>query len=603
MALFALLLVVIPRAGARAETDYLDLRERLESSRETIRKSVAKHVRPANVEEFPADKSGKAFRDYLNAALTAANAKQDFPAVDAAFAKWSGRLDPANETQRRALGIFLGDYLTVRYGADLLRELRTLVKFKTYHSVISENVDNPEFHLALDSLAELAQGLGLEVVRHGHETLEIRLAGKIKAGVAPVVVYTHVEVMRPVDYKWDTDTPPFDLNLKDGRWIGCGVYGDKGPLLVNLFALRTLRDAGLGLARPLVLLVGTTMSMPDASLATSLSTLAPAPGLVLAADGVFPYADGQMGNLVARVSSRRGMKQTAGLKPEMYYIYKLTAYWSMNTVPAETRAWILYKDPVDSTNPSLDMVSKWRGIIEPHQETIPISRYGTYVQEDTLHFFAYTLPSHVESAAGRNAIMDMASALAKVPMYQNSALDIIQFLDRGLQSDPTGKAAGLFYEDARMGTPRINPVQFDRIGEEVAVSIDVRFPVGHDRAWIRARFAELVAKFNHDHGAQLTLAWEADGREPVQQSPPPRVRDWLVDAYELASGDIRGEIPPIARSAGNLMPLAIPFGPERPGVDKQGHTQHESISERELSDLGVAYCAALAWFGSAPTVP
>ncbi|HZL83739.1 MAG TPA: M20/M25/M40 family metallo-hydrolase [Candidatus Krumholzibacteria bacterium] len=601
-ALFVLTVAATGKASAQ-ETDYLDLREKLESSRETLRQSVAKYVRAADAEEFPDDKPGKVFRAYLTAALTAVAAKRDFPAIHAAFAKWSGQLDPANDTQRRALGVFLGDYLSVRYGTDLVRELRNLVKFKTYHSVISDNTDNPEFQHALDSLAGLAKGLGLEVVRHGNESLEIRLAGKSKAGTPPVAVYTHVEVMRPVDYKWDTDTPPFDLNLKDGRWIGCGAYGDKGPLLVNLFALRTLRDAGLALARPVVLIVGTTMSTPDASIATSLSQLAPAPGVVLAADGIFPYADGQMGNLVARVSSRRGMKSTTGLKPEMFYIYRITAYWSMNTVPAETRAWVLYKDPVDSINPSLDMVTKWRGIIEPHQTTIPVSRYGTYVQEDTLHFFSYTLPSHVESATGRNAIMDMASALAKVPMLRNSAFDIVQFLDRGLQSDPTGKAAGLFYEDARMGTPRINPVQFDRIGEEVAVLIDVRFPVGHDRPWIRARFEELVAKFNREHDAKLVLAWETEGREPVQNAPPPQVRDWLVDAYELASGDIGAEVQPIARSAGNVVPFAIPFGPERPGVDKHGQTQHESISERELSDLGVAYCAALAWLASAANVP
>jgi hypothetical protein len=38
-------------------------------------------------------------------------------------------------------------------------------------------------------------------------------------------------------------------------------------------------------------------------------------------------------------------------------------------------------------------------------------------------------------------------------------------------------------------------------------------------------------------------------------------------------------------------------------VEKHGHTQHESISERELSDLGVAYVAALGWFGGAATLP
>jgi len=599
----AVFLLGFGAVGASAATDYLDLRERLETSRENLRTALAKYVRPADRLAFPADK-GKAFRVYLDAALAATNAKQEFPEVHAALSKWNGRLESANDTQRRALGLFLGDYMSVRYGDDLVRELKELVKFRTFHNVVSENPDNPEFQSALAYLADLAQGLDLSVVKHGTETLEIRLEpAKGQGGGPPVVMFTHVEVMRPVEYKWDQDTPPFSMQLKDGRWVGCGVYGDKGPVVVNLFALKVLRDAGLVLARPLVLLVGTQMSTPTSGIASSLAMLKTPPALVLAADGTFPYSEGQMGDLVARVASTRGMKSTAGLKPGEFYIYKMSSYYSMNTVPAETRVWVLYKDPVNSTNPSLDMVTKWRGIMEPHQTTIPVSRYGTYVQDDTLHFFSYTLPSHVESETGRNAIMDMASALAKAPMLTNSAWDIIRFLDTGLRSDPTGKAAGLYYEDPKMGSTRVNPVQFDRIGEEVAVLVDVRFPAGHDRGWIKTRFADLVTKFNRDTKTQLVLSWEGEGREPVQQAPPPTVRDWLVDAYELGSGDIGAEAAGISRSAGNLMPPAIPFGPERPSVDKHGHTQHESISERELSDLSVAYCSALAWFSSATAVP
>lgn len=600
----AVLAVSVSAAAARAQTDYLDLRERLESARATLRAGIAPYLRPPDQEAFPTDKPGKAFRTYLEAALAAVNAKQDFPAVHAALAKWNGRIDAQNETQRRALGLMLGDYMTVRYGDDLIRELRTLVQFKTYHNVISENADNVEFQLALRSLQTLAEGLGLDTALHQYETLEIRLgAAKANASAPPVVMFAHIEVMRPVEYKWDTDKPPFTLTLQDGRWVGCGVYADKGPLLVNLFALRTLRDANVALARPLVLLVGTQMSTPGAGVASSLATLATPPALVLAADGCFPYSEGQMGNLVARVASHRGMKSIAGLEPATFYIYKMSSYYSMNTLPAEARIWVLYRDPVDSTNPSLDMVNKWRGIIEPHQAANPETRYGTYVQQDTLHFFSYTLPAHVESGGGRNAIFDAAAALAKVPMYRNSAWDIIRFLDAALQSDASGRAAGLHYEDAKMGSTRIHPVQFDRIGEEVAVLVDVRFPVGHDRAWMRSRFEELVAKFNREHDAALTLTWEGAGREPLQQSPPPGVAAWLRDAYELGSGDIGAEPAGISRSAGTLMPPAIPFGPERTGADKHGHTQHESISARELSDLALSYVAALAWFGGVAAMP
>ena len=598
-------LAVLGGAGAvRAQVDYLDLRERLEVQRETLRTAMAAYIRGPEVAEFLADKPGKAFEVYLKAALAAVNAKSDFPAVQAALAKFDGRFDAGSEVQRRAVGVFLGDYLEVRYGGDVLRELRTLVGFRTFHNVIEPNPENPEFQRAFDHLTALASALGLRARNHGYETLEIGLdAVGAAAKAAPLVQFAHVEVMRPVDYKWDADTQPWALSLKEGRWVGLGVYGDKGPLLVNLFALRCLRDANLRLVRPVILLVGSTTGTPQSGIPTSLEKLATPPALVLAADGYFPYASGQMGDLVARVSSAKGMKSLAGLEPAMFYIYKLAGLYALNAVPAESRAWVLYKPPLNSLNPSLDMVNKWRGVIEPHQKTIPVTRYGTYVQEDTLHFFSYTLPSHVESPTGRNAIMDLAAAVAKAPLLHNSAWEVIQFVDKGLQMDPTGKAAGLDFAHPTMGTLRIHPVQFDRVGDEVAVLVDIRWPPGHDRAWIRERIQSLVERVNREQGTHLKLDWEGEGREPVQQEPPAAVAERLAEAYELASGDPTAEPAPASMSSGALMPPAIPFGPERPGVDKHGFTLHESISEREMSDLGVAYAAALAWLATAVAVP
>jgi acetylornithine deacetylase/succinyl-diaminopimelate desuccinylase-like protein len=583
--------------------DFLDLRERLELAREDLSNSVAAYVRPADAEEFPAD-GGKAFQTYVAAALKALNAKDDFPEIRSAFANFDGRFNVDDPLQRGVLGTFLGDYLHVRYGADIIRELKKLVARETFNNVYEENVENPEFHAAFDHLEALAGNLGLQVQNHAYETLEITLQPQgAEAQAASIAMFTHVEVMRPVAYKWDSPTRPFRMVQMEGRWVGLGVYSDKGPTLVNLFALRVLADAKLKLSRPITLLVGSTTSTPGASVQSSLEKLAAKPALVLAADGYFPYSKGQMGNLLARVSSVRGMKSLDGLEPEMFYIYKLSAYYSMNSVPAETRAWVLYRDPVDSLNPSLDMVNKWRGIMEPYQATIPVTRYGTYVQDDTLHFFSYTLPSHVESRNGRNAIMDLGGALSQAPMLENSAWDIIRFVHEGLQMEPTGEAGGLLVEHPEMGTTRLNPVQFDRIGDEVSVLVDIRWPVGRDRAWIRERMQELVDRINAEHGCDLSLDWEAEGREPIEFEPPPAVADWLIEAYEISSGDIGAEAAAISTASGTLLPWAIPFGPERPGVDKHGHTRYESISERELSDLAVAYASALAWFATATSAP
>jgi hypothetical protein len=131
----------------------------------------------------------------------------------------------------------------------------------------------------------------------------------------------------------------------------------------------------------------------------------------------------------------------------------------------------------------------------------------------------------------------------------------------------------------------------------------VRWPSGIDHAAINKRLQGAVDKFNKKHGADLYLEWEAGVREPVHHEPPAAVAAVLVDAFELASGDFEPPPARVSRSSSQQLPEAVPFGPEWPDKAKQGHTRHESISERELGDLGVAYVSALAWFGMAPKLP
>jgi acetylornithine deacetylase/succinyl-diaminopimelate desuccinylase-like protein len=596
-------MAVLPRAVC-AQVDLLGLREQLEIARDDTRESVSAWVRAAGEQTFRDGKAGEAFGAYLSTALRVLQAKTEYPEVHAAFSRFDGTFDVEDEEQRGVLGVFLGDYMIVRYGDDLTRELRTLVGMKTFSNVYESNSENAEFRRAFDFLTGLAERLGLSVQNHGYETLEITLEPRgAAARAAPLAMFSHVEVLKPVEYKWDDDKRPYKMTMADGRWVGLGVHTGKGTMLVNLFAMRTLRDAGVRLSRPVVLLVGSETSTADASVQTSLEKMSVQPSVVLAADGTFPYSRGQMGNLIARVASTRGMKSIEGIQPEEFYIYRMSCFWSLNAVPAETRVWVMYEEPLNSLNPSLDIVTKWREITEGYQATVPVTRYGTYVQEDTLHFFSYTLPSHVESPEGRNAIMDMAGCLVKAPMHPNSALDVIRFIEYGFQHDPTGKAAGLYVEHPEMGSSRVNPVQFDRIGDEVAVLVDVRWPVGRDRAWIKKRMQEVVERFNTEHDAQMTLDWESEGREPILHDIDPAVGDLLVEAYEVATGDYGAEPAAVSRSSGTLVPYAIPFGPERSNVAKRGLTRHESITERETGDLAVAYASALAWFGARAALP
>ena len=591
-------------APARAATDLLELRERLEVARPALRSALQPFRRTPEAQAFAADKPAEAFGRYLDAAWKAVDAPQSFPEVHAALGRSRGKIDVDDPAQRQAFAVLLADYMQARYGDDIRRELAALVAYKTFDNVVDRNPDNAEIRKALDAVSALATRLGFQVQNHDYRTLSVTLpAAGAATAAAPVAVWSHVDVPRPVEHKWTS--PPFTLSDRDGRWFGLGAYNGKGPVVVNLFVMRALRDSGLRLARPLVLVVSSQGEQFSGDVAADLAAMTPKPAVTLAAAGEFPYATGELGHLVARVASTRGMKTRPGIKPGEFFVHKIESISNVNTVPMETRVWVRYEVPVNTNNPSGVMVNdKWRPALVIYQKDHSTSIYETYVQADTLHFFAYGQPRHVQHAdRAANSIYDAAGALLAMPLYRkSSAADILLWIDRGLRRDPSGKSLGLDHRDAEMGGSWVVPVGFDRLGDEVAVWVDVRWPVGRDAAWVRAQFVAAVTKFNAANGTALTLTWEPGGSEPVRITPAPPVRAALEEAFVLASGE---SMPPVAATASGArtLPAAIPFGPEWPRGELHAHVRDESVSPREMQDLGVAYLSALSHLATVAALP
>jgi len=586
-----------------AATDFLALREQLEVQRPALRAGMKDLVRPGASGAFAADKPGVGFGRYLELVWKAVDARRAFPEVHAAMAGFRGRVDPANATQRQALGVLLGDYLQVRYGDDFQRELLTAVSFRTFNTVVDRNASNAEFQRAFAHLSQLAQALGLQVQTFDGEMIAVTLPATGAAAAAPpIAIYTHVDVPRPVEHKWKTQKA-FALARTEDRLVGCGVSDNKGPLLLNLFALRALRDANMQLARPLVLIVDANGEELEGDVGRCLARLPVRPAVTLAADGEFPYATGQLGHTVARVASRRGMKSRAALQPGEFYIHKMGCWFGTNTVPSEGRVWVRYEAPRNSNNPSLDMTTKWRLIIEAYQPEHPESVYENYIQDDTLHYFVYGQPATLVNAdQGVNSLEDIAESVMRVPMMQNSARDVVQWIAEGLHRDRSGTSLGLDLVHPEMGTSRVSPIGFDRLGDEVAVLVDIRWPSGRDVAWVRQRVEAAVADFNRKKKMQLLVTWENGGYEPSPATAAGPLTEALADAFALASGEAVPPAPVTTMSA-RLAPGTIVFGPHSPRGTSRAHTRDESMSMREVQDLGVAYASALAWLATAPQVP
>jgi hypothetical protein len=292
------------------------------------------------------------------------------------------------------------------------------------------------------------------------------------------------------------------------------------------------------------------------------------------------------------------MKSRSGIQPGQFWVHRLVAGQGANTIPSEGRAWVRYEPPLHSDNPALVMTTKFRTTIEAWQKDHTSSVYEIYIQDDTLHYFVYGRSEHVQRAdRAVNSLYDLAGSVLQLPLYENSASDVLGWIQRALQRDPTGKPLGLDAEDPSMGGCWANPVGFDRLGDEVTVLVDVRWPPPRDTAWVRARLQASIQQYNRQHGTRLQVAWEPGGHEPARIEPPAAVRAVLDEAYLLASGEGGDPVGATASSA-RLLPAAIPFGPEWPRSEARGHERDESMSTREIQDLGVASVAALAGLAS-----
>jgi hypothetical protein len=249
------------------------------------------------------------------------------------------------------------------------------------------------------------------------------------------------------------------------------------------------------------------------------------------------------------------------------------------------------------------MTNRLRSEIEAYQKTRPQSIYEIYVQEDTLHYFVYGTPGPVEELDGTdNSLFDAAASVLRLQPFPNSARDIAHWIDKGLQRDVTGASLGLAFEDPAMGGTRVSPVGFDRLGDEVTVLVSIRWPAGHDAAWIRKQVAASLAAYDQREGTHLRLDWEPGGYEPQHLEVAAPVQATLNEAYALASGESAAPLG-VHAACTRLLPEAIPFGPASPHGGMPGHQRDESISKRDWQDWGVAYLTALASLVSGPLAP
>ncbi len=102
----------------------------------------------------------------------------------------------------------------------------------------------------LDELAADPGFPGVEVSRSGAVGV-VGTSGSREGGAPALVLQGHLDVVPPGDARDWRGTDPFSPAIRDGFLVGRGTADMKAGAAANLAVLRTLRDAGVHLRRPL----------------------------------------------------------------------------------------------------------------------------------------------------------------------------------------------------------------------------------------------------------------------------------------------------------------------------------------------------------------
>ena len=97
-----------------------------------------------------------------------------------------------------------------------------------------------KYKKVLDFAINLAKELGFKA----YQDPENRY-GYVKYGSSEKIfaILKHLDVVPTGELtKWEFE--PFNSQVKDGKLLGCGSFNDKGPTIINLYAIKYLKDHG-----------------------------------------------------------------------------------------------------------------------------------------------------------------------------------------------------------------------------------------------------------------------------------------------------------------------------------------------------------------------
>ena len=528
----------------------------------------------------------------LDALLAAPSLKSasDFPRFAAAAAELNPSLRPAVDAylRKRPLGgddlvdvaRLLGVYNRARNEALVIDSLGQLVALPTVRDPKVPQHENPAIIEMGKLIERMAREAGLEYRNVDNRIFEVKLRG---TGPEEFGILTHTDVVPATRSDWvlddGTQLDPFKMQRVGGLLYGRGTTDDKGSIATVLYAMGTVKQSGLAVARTMRLMIETTEETGGDAFEYYRGKN-PLPEYNIVLDSGYPAVIAEKGAGALKVyfplenpAAPNAVDATA--------ITQFIGAPAANVIPLTATARLRGGD-------TAAVAAKLEGSKSAFIQKIQAQQAGAFTIDianagDALEVKVTGLSAHgSQPENGVNPVPRLAMFLGAsgVPWADNHYAKAVRYLSDVFGTDYLGEKQGWAYKDDFMGPLTLSPTYLREAAGQLEVVANVRMPRGRSPAELKAATTTKIDEWARAQG--ITLRIQHDQGDWMARDPNGA---WLTTLLNIF-GDTTGLPSQPRASAGattaKQVPNAINFGPSMPGKKYTGHTAKEF---REVADL------------------
>lgn len=453
---------------------------------------------------------------------------------------------------------------------DIIKTTQELIRFKSVEGQPEPGAPfGKPMRECLDRALELCEEMGFRTKNiNGY-------AGHAEYGEGDEIIgiLVHLDVV-PEGTGWSVE--PYSGEVVDGKLFGRGSIDDKGPAVAAMYALKTVKEAGIQFNKRVRIIFGCDEETGRWDCMRNYFKSEEMPSCGFSPDADFPIINSEKGITIFDLfkSFTTENSRTA----EGIQINYIKGGNRPNMVPEYCECELLL---------SKDFESSVKKAVEAMQDREGAKFELTFAGEKCL-VKSYGVSAHGSTPEkGINAISQMMVFLNSLPLAPGPKAEFIQFMANKIGMETDGTSFGLFMEDEVSGKLVFNLGVFELNDTLATCSVNLRYPVTKTRDEVYAIIEETAAR-------SVVEYREVTGKGPLYVPADNFLVQKLKEVYERITGEQATLISIGGGTYSRAIQNAVAFGPLFPGREELAHQKDEYIAVDDLLQCTKLYAEAIS---------